>query len=93
MVLTCLPTRPLQEHVFKSFSFDGFGEIVVHACFLALFFITLDGRGGHSYDGHVADVGDGRVGVVVADDVSCSVAVQDRHLHVHEDDIGFRVRG
>lgn len=51
----------------------------------------MDSGGGHSDDG---DTARGQAeGHVVSNEVRGFVAINDGHLYVHEDDVGFGVRG
>src|ERR1700722_5352276 len=61
---------------------DGFGEVVVHAGFDAALTIGLQGVRGHGDDD---DAAIGWLGA--ADFFGGLVAVHDRHLTIHEDEI------
>ena len=82
---------PFDEHLFESFAFHGFGEVIVHPGSSAFFAIALDSGGCHGDNGngtHARKIG---VGCMVADEVGRPVAVEDGHLHIHEDDVRFRM--
>jgi len=83
--------NPADEHLLEDLAFDGLGEVVVHTGFHAFLAVALDGGCGHGNDGDLAE--EELVGRVVSDEVRRPVAVDDWHLHIHEDDVGSGVRG
>ena len=82
---------PAVEGALEGLASNGLRDIVVHSGAHALLAVALDGRGRHGDDGDGAR-GD-LVRVVVPDQVGRAVPVDHRHLHVHEDGIGFGVWG
>ena len=82
---------PAVQRALQRLGPDGLGDIVVHTRELALLAVALYCRGRHRHDRDRA--GDRFVRVVMPDQVRCAVPVDDGHLHIHEDDVGFGVWG
>ena len=67
---------------------DGFRDVVIHAGRKTAFAVAFERLGGHGHDGNVA----ASLMLALTDLGGGFVAVHDRHLHVHENDIELLFR-
>ena len=81
-----LAGQPGNEHLLKGCTLNGLREVVVHTRSHALFAVSLDSGRGHGDDGHFLNTRKTAVGLVAAQGVCSSIAVQDGHLTVHQDE-------
>jgi hypothetical protein len=85
---------PFDEHSLEYVTSYGLTEVVIHASALTFLFVALYRGCCHCNNWDVFEVLSADIRLVMPEDMRCFVTVEDRHLHIHTDDISLRlVRG
>lgn len=82
-------TAPSKKHLLQDDAPHRLGQVVIHASSCALLSIALNCRCCHGHDGYV--VHNILVGHMMSQQVCAFVAIDDRHLDIHQDYVRFGV--